>query len=281
MASVTPDTPDYQRGVVSAQKLLGTASSGSTSLTVGVPPNAETLLVVTDPGVTGESPSITGNTSGAMYPASHIGPTAQSGTMSIWAVAVSPPLDDSVTVSWANTPNGAWYVLADQGIRQTIDAVLTRIATDVGGAPPGMGLALVVTNGELSYSLAGSPDGAVYVVPQIPPPVSGGGPSNELLIVSSGIATAGVTLLGSPVGAQRYRIFAVGISMEGDIGSGGWGAISDVHTAFTPVVAAGQVLSLTYPGQGMPAAEGSEIAFDLGGTSPSGSGWVMYTLEPT
>lgn len=279
MATVTPDTPDYQRGVVSAQKLVGTATAGSASLTVGVPPNSETLLVIADPGVTGQNPSVQGVSSGAMYPASHIGPTAEAGTMSVWAVAISPPVDDQVTVSWGNTPNGAWYAIVDQGIRQTTDAVLTRIATDVGGAPPTMGLALVVTDGAESYVLAGSPDGAVNVIPQVPVPVSTGHPSNEVTVASTGLASSSTTLLGPPGAGKRYRIFSVAIAMAGDVGSGGWSNIADSATAYAPLVSAGQAYALTFPGQGVPTGVNEEVAFNLGGTSPSGAAWLLYTTE--
>lgn len=108
-----PDTPDYQRGVVAAQQLLGTISGGDSG-TFTIPANAQGLIVHAPGGSVETLTSVVGATTGTYYPFTAIAIPEGSSAGSIYAVFVIPALDDTVTITVSDASD-EWYVVADTG----------------------------------------------------------------------------------------------------------------------------------------------------------------------
>lgn len=114
-------TPDYQRGIVSAGKILhiDTGSSGSANVTP--PPNAESLLIHAPWSAVSAIPIVTGLASGLEYPCSlMVGPQTQA-LNSYFVCAIDVATDASYSVSVGVAPGVPWYVSSDTLARQTID----------------------------------------------------------------------------------------------------------------------------------------------------------------
>lgn len=125
------DTPDYQRGVVSAQKLLATVPGGTAAATVGLPPNVETLVVVV-PGFDLTSATCVGVTSNATYPGIATRTGQGAGLTTAMYFDVSAALDASVTVTAGAAPNNTWYIYGDSGVHITTDLGLDTTLVGAG-----------------------------------------------------------------------------------------------------------------------------------------------------
>lgn len=62
------DTPDYQAGIVHPQQLLTSQSSGTTSATVQMPVNTQTLVVICQGGSGAPTVTVVGDSTGISYP---------------------------------------------------------------------------------------------------------------------------------------------------------------------------------------------------------------------
>lgn len=107
------DTPDFQQGVVNAQQLLATESSGSTSVLVTLPANTQTLVVVCEGGTGAPTVTVTGHGTSIPYPGSQLAQGTNTGSNVAFMFDVAPAIDSEVTVavSGGGAPN--WWVYAD------------------------------------------------------------------------------------------------------------------------------------------------------------------------
>lgn len=126
MASPTIDTPDYQRGVVSAQVLLASAANSNYALTVGVPPNAESIIVAFEDQNVGIPVSCTGVTSGANYAGALAAKSSQTLSSTTFFFDVSSAVDSEVTVTAHGIGGGPWSIYADSGVHLTADIATAR-----------------------------------------------------------------------------------------------------------------------------------------------------------
>lgn len=125
------DTPDNQAGVVSAQILLANISGGA-SVSTGLPPNSESLVILGQFASSPNNPIVTGNTTGTKYPV--IAETDQSTPNStVYVATVSPAADAGVTITWFSGAPPTWQVIADSGVRITADAILNQMRAFQGG----------------------------------------------------------------------------------------------------------------------------------------------------
>lgn len=176
------DTPDYQRGLVSAQKLLATVPAGTDHVTVGVPPNAETLIVTASN--VGTNPTVYVEGTGTLYkfpgklaiqqPFITSAPT--------WFFDVSQSVDSSVLVQFSAAPGEQWYVYADSAAHLVVDS---------------------------SKRVDGF--GQQYVIPSLPSVLSGDHPTIELSLASGDLTGSG-TMIAAPGASQRLRIFALALA---------------------------------------------------------------------
>lgn len=241
------DTPDYQRGVVSAQLLLGGGGPIDHSATVGVPPNAETLVVVV-PGntLTATRMGCAGTHTGATYPViPAYAPSHDYATT--FFIDVTQTVDTEVEISGVEPGEQAWFVYADSGV---------HIVTDASGATTGVGQR--------------------YVVPSVPSVYAGDHPPNELTYHSAVFSAAGV-MLPALLAGQRYRVFAAQLMLEagtlvGYLGDSLSGEIFLIGGAGSP----GQ---LSYPLTGLPLPATASINFFVATGAGTVAGMVVYTIE--
>lgn len=241
------DTPDFQRGVVSAQKLLASVAPGVTRQAVSVPPNAETLVIVATEQNAISTISVTGNTTGISCPLSSISAPEGSGNSPTWYVDVSSALDDAVTVSITFGVASAWYVYADSGVHMVSD---TNKA---------------VNNQRVQYTIPIPPDTA-----------SGDHPYNELQLASGNFGGAATALLAAPGAGKRYRLFGLHVAI---ITTPGYAVISQAPsgTLLASCPYDGGLAQQFLP-SGLPLATNAGIDVATTGTSIAMAG-VTYTLE--
>lgn len=113
MTTLPVGSPDYQRGVVSSEKLLATVAAGTTSVVVAIPPNVTRIIVAWKTYIDQQSVTVTGNTTGMTYPGSSLNINNVGYNSFFYEFEVSPVIDDQVTVSiQAILATAQWYVLS-------------------------------------------------------------------------------------------------------------------------------------------------------------------------
>jgi hypothetical protein len=241
------DTPDNQRGVVSAQVLLGAFPANSRLQTIGIPPNTETLVVVVRSlGLTRPTVQCTGLSTNMGYPAI-TSPSAQSGTASTFYFDVSATLDTEVTLSLDLIDGGdLWYAYADAGV---------HVVNDVGKL-------------QNVY-------GAQYVVPIAPSTVTGDHPPVELQFAGSFGLNNGTVIVAQPLILQRLRVFSSTIMADSAGATAIIAEASDNH-AFNLAFGESPSVMTAYP-SGLALPGGTGIA--VGTTSGTCSAVVYYTVE--
>src|SRR5690348_2283351 len=177
--SSPPDygSPDWQRGYYSAQKELSTGNVGTGVVTVTIPPNCETLIVLLENPAQQDSAAAKGVTTGYNYPGiGSFNNRALSSTRTFF-FDVSATLDTQMQIFVTAQLGGQWSVYADAGV---------HIMGDIG-----------------RYT---NLPGAQYVVPTVPSVLAGDHPLNELQVLSIDQASGG-TVLAAPGIGRRYRLF--------------------------------------------------------------------------
>lgn len=240
------DTPDYQRGVVSAQTLLATVPHGQPSIDVGVPFNAETIVILCPTGSTVSNVVARGHDSGFQYPAVVGAPNP---TGNVFYVDISAAVDRSANIELQGpdtTGIGEWFIYADSGVH------------------------VVVSGTSAADSL-----GSQYVVPVAPSTLADDHPPVEVLVQDAGFTATG-PLLPAPGTVFRYRLFYVTIS---PLVAGSTGALFDAvpnKPLFTGAVSG--AASMSYGPSGYAMAEDSALTAALvAGTEFAAC--VTYTVE--
>jgi len=141
------DTPDYQRGVVSAQKLLATVADTDTSVTVGVPANAETIVVLAPGSLNPGDFTCKGATSGLDYPATPYGPSVTGADTTSIVFDVSAAVDVQVTITYGFAAAFVWYVYSDSAAHVVTSPYLARTQNQIGSTAPVDGLQVAGTDG--------------------------------------------------------------------------------------------------------------------------------------
>lgn len=241
------DTPDGQRGFVNAQSLQGSFTAGERAGTVGIPANAETLVVVLEFGGAAKTCDCAGLTSGVRYPGIYIPPNPNTSSSQCWQFDISQPVDEQVSISFNSTPGANWFVYADAGVHQVAD--MSKY-TNAQGLP--------------------------YSIPSAPSEAAGDHPLNELLVASSVFAASG-NLLAAPGAGARYRIFAGSLAPESTTASG---YINDSVSGLA-FLACGQGggTSLALPLTGLALSQNAAVHYTATVATTSMIACVIYTLE--
>jgi hypothetical protein len=137
MSLVAVDTPDGQRGVVSASKLLASVAANTGSVTVTIPPNAKTMVIAFTGGDNPPLVGAVGVTTGFQYPPTLRKNYDEAAPSTSYAVPVDATLDTQITITATTAPLHAWYVYAHSGIEVVVtsdEAVPTApsLVTSVG-----------------------------------------------------------------------------------------------------------------------------------------------------
>ena len=241
------DTPDYQRGVVSAQALLATVASGTRVVTVGVPPNCETLVIVAGFLPVAEFPTVTGVTTGVDYPVQGLRSWNGPVYPSMFAVDVSDVVDPQFEIIWGTAPTGTWYVYSDAGVHSVTDTSNNR---DIRGS--------------------------LFTVPLVPYGYPGSHPPWEMEVISFSVAASG-TLLAAPGANVRYRIFggSLSASTAGLLGS----LYDEVAVASFVTVAGPGNTPICLPSQGYPITTNAAIGYVFLAGAGTLLGSLFYTIE--
>lgn len=251
------DTPDYQRGVISAQKLLGTIAAGSTAATVGVPPNAETIVCMIQNQASSEGAYCEGVTTGLIYPSGAIVLTqGATSTITVW-FDVSAAVDDQVTINLFTAAAGTTYIYSDSAVHTTNDPVTVDV---------------------LHGAMDGKND-AMYVIPRAPATDAGDHPPVEL---SMNTVTQAAPL-PAPGAGLRYRLFAIYPNPQaaGDAFyltlNPAHGGGSGNYFGFGGATAAYVRAPIVFPLSGLPLITNSGVWLtDVTGTNDA---TVLYTTE--
>lgn len=113
-------TPDWQRGIVNAGKVLATVPQGTLTTTVEVPPNTQTLVIAFKNATNITSAQVLGNTTGIQYPGTFRTYLYALGDSNLYLFTVLPALDPSITVTLGSDPGCEWYVYS-MANSQTVD----------------------------------------------------------------------------------------------------------------------------------------------------------------
>ena len=189
--------PDWQRGVVNADIRLATVPGGTQSVTVTIPPNAKTMVVVYPYGAVQTSVEVKGVTTGMGY-SGQLRP-ADVGidyADSFVFYSVSSVLDDQLTIKMSAAPNEPWYVYTTTGVYATNSPVLEQVVQSA-SAYFGVGLMVAGYDGNAIEVIEMDSFGAVAIA----------GPN-----LSSGVVaftTTGSTLLNTST--AYYQLYAVDV----------------------------------------------------------------------
>lgn len=246
---ISIDTPDYQRGLVSAQKLLATVPAGTDFVVVGVPPNAESVVVAGSPGTTALGAAVAGVTSGIVYSGALLTGTNVSGVTPQWVFDVSSVVDEQIQVTCFTDPQQQWFVYADAGVHLTVDT-----------------------------SKLGNTLGQQYVIPAVPSNLSRDHPPVELQVASLLDAPNGTGLVPPPVPGARIRVF------DAFVNGTSTAAFVALRTSVTgmQIIGLGTTTANTAgridcrpSGVPLPGNQGINIVTTAG----NGDGTVVYTVE--
>ena len=141
MSNQIVGSPDWQRGVVTSQKLLSTQAATSLTATVFLPPNAETLVIVTSGPIGGaQTLTITGVTSAQVYPWQIQFIFSGGQAYAYYYADVSSSVDSSVTITFAQAAAFSWYVYSDQAAHVSFDPNLGLVVQEQNIGPSGWGI---------------------------------------------------------------------------------------------------------------------------------------------
>lgn len=241
------DTPDYQAGVVSAQKLLASVAAGTATVTTGIPPNCETLVVAAPPGSASGQPICFGTSTFINYPGTQVFPPATTSASSVFAFDVSSVIDAQLRITWPTAPTSPWYVYSDSGVHTIADTSSHKDA-----------------------------NGSIFTVSVIPYGQPGSHPPQELTTISA-VAAANALIVTAPGAGKRLRVFGGSIAMAA---AGMDGYLYDLvdSTAFVVCVGVGGMPIITPP-QGLALSANGGIQFALANGAGNTYIALMYTIE--
>ena len=208
MSSSNTGTPDWQRGVNSAQRLLNTVGGGSQLQQVAVPPNAQTIIVLASatPGLgTFEAAGVT---TSFLYPVSQSIFKPGTEEFGAYFINVANCIDTEITCTFSHAPGNTWYIYADQGVHINFDPFVANLLQLV-GSPPGLYGALALgSDGTDARPLSTNINGRL--IPLVPTLSSG----------NVGVPSPGTTypVLAAPASGAWYLF---GIDAVSNSASGG------------------------------------------------------------
>ena len=199
-------TPDGQQGVAQPQVALATVTAGTATKTVGVPANAQTIIVIASstPGL-GTFTAVGGTTSFG-YPVGFARNKVGSLDQAMYFVNVADCIDSTIVLTFSLAPSNNWFIYADQGVHVTFDPFVGSIVQAAGSAPDLNGVMVEGSDGNLAHVLTTDTRGTLEAVSVPPGSSTGDHPTNEMQYITSGFAGV-FDLLGPPASGKRYRIF--------------------------------------------------------------------------
>lgn len=211
-------TPDWQRGLVNAGKLLETVPGNTGSATVTLTPNTRTLVVVLPSSVAGQAVDVQGTTTDMFYPGTVMVNAADATAGEMFAFTVSPETDDVVTVSCYPVPGFTWYVYANNATQVVSIAELSKLMAYAGESGKNFGIPMMGFDG--TYADRVRVDTSGRLVPLVPSATSGkiAIPAGQVVIVPAPASgynyLYGSTLTNSTAAAVSIDIIAGGNDLD-------------------------------------------------------------------
>lgn len=242
-------TPDYTRGIVSAQKQLAFLNHTSDTATVGVPPNAEALVIATPTNSLLSTPVCLGLTTALNYPAVRVGGFLGSLGATHWMFDVSSALDSQVQITWPGAHLEQWWVYSDAAARLVVNPTQSSSQT-----------------------------GVQYVIPTVPSTVASDHPPNELLYAANWAIASGGVLVPAPGVGQRLRVFYASVANESAGAIVGLSdSVSGASLVLAGIGAAGIPQTADFKPSGVPLSNNAAIV--VATTSGNATANVTYTAE--
>lgn len=270
------DTPDYQRGSVSAQIIAGSAAAGSHTVTAKVPPNAETLVVMAFNATLEMFALALGTTSGQLYPVATVPTPNGGGFFMTFYCDCSSVVDGEMEIELNPAPTEPWFVYADAGVHLTYDQLLGQLTAGSGVEFPVKALMVGGSNGVGLEPFKTNNKGQQYVIPTVPATDAGDHPVTELLAESFHTEANEETVIAAPGAGLRLRVFAGQLSLSGLLAA--WLVDARSSIRLFSVQAPG-TSSLTLPAQGYPLRENAALAYTRFVGTGAAVGTVYYTVE--
>lgn len=268
-------TPDWQRGIISPQKLLATVPAASKVQTVSLPPNVETLVVVVPEGPKTTEVFVTGVKTGFLYASQVVSYERFGGLSTAYYVEVSQAVDEEVEVELAEASAHDWYIYADAAVHIVHDPSSNAVIGSKGGKAPGEATQVAGTDGTDLRAVRTDPKGTLFTVPVAPSAEGGAGAPEPELQRASGLVEANGIVLAGPGAEQRYRLFyAVLLPFSSAIN--GYLYESASGELLAPVVNLAAV-PVSFAPSGLPLKEDNGIGY----TIRAGSGLVAYVIVYT
>jgi len=217
-------TPDWQRGVVSAQKLLATVAAGVASVTVAVPSNCENLVIAFSVPLPGGAPVVQGVDTGVKYPVIPLNIVIPQKGFNFLAVPVLSSQDASVTITFAGAPTSKWYVNSDSGSRIVVDELLSLTLGRNAYPAPDDGVQILGSDGTDSRILATDTSGQLKVLIEgtsglaDPLPVSFNEPISTIDLHSP-LLYAGAQVMGAAMGPATGTLYVWSVLLDNETGT--------------------------------------------------------------
>ena len=246
-APIAVDTPDYTRGVVSAQKLLAAATGGGSPITVGIPPNTETLIVIITALGGRPTVKVSGVSTGHTYPGVPFPSQFGQSQDYCWMFDVSSAVDTQVSITGVGAPLVPYAVYADSGVHIMAD-----------------------------MSKLSSSNGMQYVIPTVPSTLAGDHPPNELSATAF-LLNSSTTQLAAPGAGKRYRVFSAQIC---GVSAGQTAWLADSVTGIAIVMTGnGNAAFMSWAPSGLPLSANAAINFVQHFGTDYSVGCIAYTTE--
>jgi len=147
-------TPDWQRGVVSAGKLLKVVPANIQSTTVPIPPNAAALFVAMAERLAPNTVAIIGVQTGFLYPLTELPGATPYPYDTFIAAPVLSALDQEVTIVFGVAPTSPWYVVSESTAELVLTGVLDLLISETGQTTNPIGIMALGSDGTYSVALA-------------------------------------------------------------------------------------------------------------------------------
>lgn len=276
MAQVAIDTPDGQRGVVSAQILLATVPADSLTTTVGIPPNTETLVVLARSPNRSQFCTAVGVTTGLYYPQLQQTVNVGAGYSVTVFIDVSSAVDGQVEIQFVDILSTPAWVYADSAVHFSPDPATAAAAATIADNTPVAGLLVAGTDGTFATAFRTNQGGVPYVIPTVPSIRTHDHPPTELNVASP-ILGASATVIAAPGAGMRIRVFSMQMGSQGQAFTG---YLTDSATGQALMVGGqSNAGAITLPGQGYPLAANAGLNFIAWGGTGNMMIVVYYTME--
>ena len=140
-------TPDWQNGIVNAQLLLATVPGATLTKVVNVPPNAESIIVITYCATRPVPATVVGVASGYSYPTNFNYVIAGGNYYTFTFIDASTVVDSQVIVSIYPAVQGPWYIYSDAASHISYDPTMATLLQSNGAPYSGTGVNLFGLNG--------------------------------------------------------------------------------------------------------------------------------------